>query len=481
MKNVSIKENFIYTICYEILVIILPILTSPYVSRVLGAESIGIYSYTFSISNYFVMFSMLGLVNYGNRVIAQNRDDRLKLSEKFWNLYTIHALVSVLVLVCYVAYYFMTENAERIYILVQGLYIVATFFNIDWFFFGIEEFKITVTRNFVVKIVTASCIFIFVKEREDLLLYILILALGNLGGNLSVWGYLKKYILVVKPSVKEMRVHIKPLFVLFIPTISISIYKVMDKIMLGYMCDKVQVGFYENSEKMISIPMTVITAFGNVMKPRITYMRNKGFREKAEEYTEASMKYIMMLAYALAFGIISIGDIFAPVFWGEEFKVCGELISLLAVCIPFLSFANVIRTQYLLPESKDSLYNITLIFGAISNLVANSLCIPIWGAKGAAYGTIIAEAVVCLMQVYFTREVFPAAKYFVGSGFFFVFGFLMYVVLSVIKCILGASVMALIILIVIGIFLYSGMCLFYMIVTKDKYFFDLLKGHRNMW
>lgn len=479
MKHASIKVNYIYTMCYEVLAIILPIITSPYVSRVLGAEGIGIYSYTYSISSYFVMFSMLGLARYGNRVIAKCRDDKQKLSEQFSNLYAIHFLVSVLVLIAYVGYFFLSERTEHIYVFIQGLYIIASFFNIDWFFFGLEEFKITVVRNTLVKIMTACAVFAFVRCKEDLPIYILILALGNFGGHISVWRYLKRYIIWVKPNKKGMVEHIKPLFVLFIPTIAINIYRGMDKIMLGYFCDKIQVGYYENADKMISIPMTIITAFGNVMNPRITYIRNKGLYKKAEEYMAASMKYIMMIAYALMFGIISVGDIFAPLFWGEEFTICGQLISLLAICIPFLAFASVIRTQYLLPESKDKLYNSSLILGAISNVIFNSIFIPKYGTIGAVYGTIIAEVVVCLVQSYCAQKELPVKKYFCSSIVFLIFGTVMYTGLYILKGMLGTSLSDLLILIVAGVALYMGMCLIYVIVTKDRYILELLRNQRE--
>lgn len=475
MKKASIKVNFIYTICYEVLIIILPIITSPYVSRVLGAERIGIYSYTYSIANYFVMFSMLGLANYGNREISKCRDDKAQLSHKFCNLYAIHFCVTTLVLVGYCGYYFLSDETSRIFTLIQGLYIVASFFNIDWFFFGLEEFKITVTRNFVVKILTAVSIFLFVKTQDDLAIYILILAMGNLLGQVTVWGYLRKYVFFVKPDLKEMFSHIRPMLVLFVPTIAISIYKVMAKIMLGNMCDKVEVGFYENADKIIGIPLTAITAFGNVMKPRITYIRNKGMIEKAEEYMKASMKYIMMLAYALTFGLISVGDIFAPIFWGTEFRRCGELIMILAFTIPFISFANVIRTQYLLPESKDKMFNVTLICGAVANIIVNSILIPIWGAMGAACGTVIAEMVVCLMQSYFAQKVLPILKFFTSSIVFLAFGIVMCVALNLLKGFMGETLVSLIVLVGVGIVIYIGLCLGYIIVTKDKYIFELLK------
>lgn len=187
----SLKKNLIYQTVYQILTIVLPLITAPYVSRVLGPGNIGIYSYTYSIAYYFVLFAMLGINNYGNRIIAQVRDDRDLLNKTFSNLFAVHAIVSSIMIILYILYCFIFIKEYKIYMIIQGIYIISALFDINWFYFGIEKFKLTVTRNTIIKIVTVICTFIFVKSENDLWIYILILALGSFISQSIVWVFLK--------------------------------------------------------------------------------------------------------------------------------------------------------------------------------------------------------------------------------------------------------------------------------------------------
>ena len=213
MSKTSVKKNFMYQMVYEILILILPFITSPYIARTIGAEGLGIYSYSYSVANYFVLFSMLGLKNYGNRKIAQNRDDRKTLNDTFSNLVVLHICVSLLVSFVYIDYIvFIAEN--KIYALIQLLVVISSLFDISWFYFGIEKFKMIVTRNIIVKIVNIACVFIFVKRSEDLWIYCLIMALGMLISQVLLWIPLRNYVSFVKPKWKKIKEHIKPLLIL---------------------------------------------------------------------------------------------------------------------------------------------------------------------------------------------------------------------------------------------------------------------------
>ena len=188
----SIKKNFLYNVFYQILTMLLPLFTAPYIARVIGAEGVGIYSYSSSIANYFVLLAMLGLVNYGNRSIAQVRDNKELLSQTFFNIYALQVITSLIMIVGYVFYIntFVTENIVIFYI--QLFLIIATILDINWFFFGLEQFKLTVTRNTIIKLLTVVCIFIFVKDSNDLWIYTVIMAGGTLLSQLMLWFFIKK-------------------------------------------------------------------------------------------------------------------------------------------------------------------------------------------------------------------------------------------------------------------------------------------------
>ena len=463
----SVKKNFFYQIIYELLVLILPFITSPYIARVLGAEGLGIYSYSYSIAYYFVLFSMLGLKNYGNRVIAQARDNENKLNRTFSSVLVIHIITSLICCAVYLVYVCSLEQ-DKVYAAIQGAFVLSGLFDISWFYFGIEEFKLTVTRNTIIKILNVACVFLLVKDSDDLWKYCAIMAVGMLVGQLTLWIPLKKYVRIVKIRMDEVTIHLKPLFILFIPAIAVSLYKYMDKIMIGSMSSKIQLGYYENAEKVINIPMTIIASFGTVMLPKMSNLATSTNKKESMRYIALSMEFVMCLAFALAFGLAGVGKTFAPVFWGDGFYVSGTIIMGLAVTIPFVSFANVIRTQYLIPNKKDNEYLAAVIAGAIANLVVNWTLIPNCGAFGATIGTIVAEVTVCLIQSYVVRNELPLLRYFKSFFTFIVYGALMFIFVYFLGEILGTSIETLLLQIVVGAIVYCALSLIAFIIEKNE-------------
>lgn len=406
MADKSLKKNFGYQAFYQIFVLLLPLFTSPYISRVLGPSSLGIYSYYYSVANYFVLFAMLGVNNYGNRLISSCRKDGKNIiSKEFSSLAIVHIIVSAICLVVYVAYSLLiVSDDEQVFATIQGLMIVGALFDINWFFFGLEEFKLTVTRNTVVKVVTVSLIFIFVREQGDLWKYCFIMAGGTAASQIVVWPFLKKYIDFTLPSKEDILKHIKPLFILFIPVLAVSVYKIMDKIMLGQLATKTDVGYYDNAEKIITIFNTVIASFGTVMLPRMNNLFAEGKNSEGLSYIDKSLNYILVFSYAVAFGVGSIADNFSVWFWGNNYAESGRILAILVFTLPFVAFASVIRMQYLIPKREDKAYIISVCGGALVNLTVNILLIPKYSGVGAAIGTLLAEIFVCVFQMYTVRN-----------------------------------------------------------------------------
>ena len=213
-------------------------------------------------------------------------------------------------------------NDNRIIFIIQSIYIVSSLLDINWFFFGMEEFKLTVVRNIIIKIASALSIFIFVKKSNDLYLYSLILALGNLISQIVLWVYLKRYVKFVKVTKEEILTQIKPILILFIPVISISIYKIMDKIMLGSMSNMIEVGYFENSEKIMNIPLGFITALGTVMLPKMSNLYANGNESEGKKYIGLSLDFIMFISFGSMFGLIGVSPVLVPIFLGDKFINC---------------------------------------------------------------------------------------------------------------------------------------------------------------
>ena len=451
-KEESLKINILYQIFYQILTLIVPLITAPYISRVLGKDGMGVYSYTYAIANYFVIFTMLGILNHGNREIASHKDNIQERSQSFWNIFLIHFLFGCFVLIIYVLLILYVFDQYRTVFLVQTVFIVSAVLDISWLYFGLEKFRMTTLVSCANKIVTTLLVFLFVNNKDDICIYVAIIAGGALLNNIVYWLFLKKQVIFCKPHLRQAKNEIKPLLILFIPVIAVSVYKYMDKIMLGMITTTADVGIYEAAEKFINLPMCVISALGTVMLPRITNLKAKEDTKKVEQYNYISMIFVMFSSMGMAFGLAGISHSFIPWFYGEDFIDSSDVLLVLLPSIIFVSWANVIRTQYLLPNKKDKAYCASVISGAILNFGINSVLIPIFGVLGAAIGTTFAELFVCLVQTFNARKEMKIITYFVDSVPYLLTGTLMMIVIS--KIIFSNIMLTVLMRIFIGIMLY---------------------------
>lgn len=467
MKNKnSVKKNFVYNLIYQVLILIIPLITAPYLARVIGAEGVGTYSYTYSIVYYFMLLCLLGVNNYGNRSIAKVRDDKEKLSKTFWGIYLFQLLMGIIMLILYIAYIMLFDNEYKTIAIIQTLFIISAMLDISWFYFGLEEFKMTISRSTFVKIVNVILIFIFVRGANDLWKYTLIMSGMTVLGQIVLWGFLKDKVNFVRIKKQDVLKHIRPNFVLFIPVIAVSLYKIMDKIMLGSLTTVTEVGYYENAEKIINIPLALITTLGTVMLPRVSNMVSKGKNEQLNEYIKKSISFVMFLSLAMCMGLIGIGYNFAPIYFGEKFQKTGILIMLLATTLPFVSFANVIRTQYLIPNEKDKEFIVSVSLGAIVNLLMNMIFINKFASIGACFGTIAAEIIVMFYQIWTVKKDLDIRKYIKDTIPFFIKSLIMLAIVYPLNMININSYIRLVIQVLIGCLVYA--------VLNFKYIMSLL-------
>lgn len=418
----------------------------------MGAEKIGIYSYAYSIATYFGLFILLGLNNYGNRTIASVRDDKDKLSKTFCSIYAMQVIMSLIVIVIYIIYVLFLSS-DQLMAWIQLIYLISVALDINWFFFGMEQFKLTVTRNTIIKILNLIFIFILVKSKNDLYIYGLIMVCGPLLSQFILWAFVKRYVVLKKVSLSDVCQHIKPNLTLFIPVVAISLYTIMDRIMLGMMSNMTEVGYYENSNKLTQIPLMMITSLGTVMLPRISNMISNGKKEESIVYIQKSFIISVLLSTSMAFGLCAVSNEFVPIFYGNGFDKCKGVISILVLSSIFISCANVIRTQYLIPNKKDKVYIVSVFLGAIVNIIINLILIPKLMSIGAAIGTICAEFSVCAYQTYKVRNELDIELYIKQAVSFVLIAIVMFLVVKYIPFIKSIFI-TLIIKILLGIVLY---------------------------
>ena len=440
----QVVKNFLYNVSYQLLVIILPLITVPYVSNILGAEGIGDYAFTYANMQYFVIFGMIGVTLYGNRQIAYVRQDR-----------ELQLITTTISFISYLVFTLVFSNSEyKLLYIVQGINILAALFDISWLFMGLEEFKKTVVRNTIVKLVSLASIFIFVRSSDDTVIYTLIIALSSFIGNLTFWLYIPKMIGFKRIKILELKVHLKSSLALFIPQLAIQIYVLLDRTMLGIITDTVQVGYYENSQKIVKVVLTIATAIGTVMMPKIANTVASGDMKKVKYYIQNSFFFVSALSIPIMFGLMGVAKELSPWFFGDNFKGIENLIVLSSLIILAISWSNVLGTQLLVPLNKTKEFTISVTAGAIINFILNLVMLKKFGAVGACLSTIIAEFTVTSVQFYFIRN-FIKPKRLINSILLFIpSAVVMYIVVRIIGNSMGAGILTNVVQGIIGALTY---------------------------
>ena len=465
MEKTSLKKNYLYNLIYQIIILILPIITTPYISRALGATNIGIYSFTVSIVTYFTLFGSLGVSLYGQREIAYVRDDKEKRKKLFLEI-VLFRFITLAISMAVFFFAFALNNEYQIYYRILLLHLLAASFDISWFFQGLEDFKKTVTRNVVVRLLSVLCIFIFVKKPSDLAKYLLIYSLADLLGNLSLWFYLPKYFKGTPVKHINLKRHMIPIVMLFIPQIAIKLYNTIDKTMLGYIIhDKSELGNYEEANKLINVLFTIVSSLGIVMVPRIANVFASGDTKKLNEYIMKSFRFVFFLAFPITLGIITVSKEFVPIFLGDGYEKCYLIVNILAPIILLCGITNVIGTQYLLPTKRQKEYTISILVGLVFNVAFNAILIPKFGAYGAALMTTFAQTIVMIIQCVYIKSNINIRKAFKEGINYAIAGIIMFIVCIIVGVFIHNALLSILVKMALGGLTYAIVLFF----LKDEY------------
>ena len=406
MSQPSIKKNYIYNTLYEILAIISPLITAPYVARIFGADGVGIYSYTHAIVTYFTMFAALGVRSYGQREIAQHRDNKEETSKLFWEL---ELMCISTTLVCLLVWLFLIIFSKdySVYYAVLSMTILAVAFDISWFWSGQEQYRFIVIRNSIIKIVGIILLFTFVKHKSDLLLYVALIAGTGLIGNISMWSYLPKYLVRVDWKKLKVLPHYRNTLVYFVPTIATSIYTVLDKAMIGWITnDDFENGYYEQATKILSICKTVVFSMITVMSSRMSFLFGKQRHTEIKQRMNNTINYILLIAIPIVAGLICVAKRFIPLFFGSGYEDSIPILYAMAPLLVVIGISNCIGSLYFTPSGQRARSNKAIITGALVNLAMNLILIPKFYSLGATIGSIAAESTITIMYLYMSRDYF---------------------------------------------------------------------------
>lgn len=461
IKKQSVIKNYIYQFGYQFIILVIPLVLSPYLTRVLGGEGLGIYAYTYSIAYYFVIIAMLGINRHGQRVIATNSEREIELRRKFWSLLSVHAFFSVLSLLLYIFFVIVLVKDNKDIYYLQAIFVASALFDITWFFQGLENFKSVVIRNLCVKLASTVAIFAFVKNNQDVWLYTFITAMSVLIGQIVMLPQAIKIARPIRFEWKDAKEHFKPLFVLAVSVIAAALYTVFDKTLLGLLSSTQNVAFYEYSYKIISIPTTFITVIGTVLYPRVCSMVAKNDVEGQKRYYRYSVHITGFIGMGSIFGLLALAQPIADIYYGSSFSACGPVIAIMSPLIFIVGFGDVIRTQYMIPRHLDGKFASILFINAGVNILLSLALIPIIGIYGAVTGTIVAEIVGLILEIRISREIFDFKELILQIIPYVLIGLVTFFVLRFISSLTEMRVGVLIIEIIVGFLLYSSLTLLY--------------------
>lgn len=399
----SIKKNYFYNLTYQILAILIPLVTTPYVSRVLGAQGIGDYSYTTGIVSYFGILAATGTVAFGQREIARCQGDPRGRSIIFWSIFWFRLICTLLALFCYIVFISLFLSEYRLLFCINLLTVVSWVLDISWYFQGMEQFRVTAVRNSLVKILGTVLIFVFVRSSNDVWLYTLIFCATNLVGNVSMWTYLRGEIDWVSIRIRDILGILRPIMSLFLPVVAIQIYTVLNKTMLGGLASVKEVGYYTQADKIIQLAITIISSLVTVLLPRISHLYQEHGNSELNGLIQKSIDFINCLSLLFIAVCIGVSDLFVPIFFGPDFLAVIPLLYILCPLFVILSFGQLFG-NFLVATNHQRWYTRAVCASAVINFLLNIGLIPSLMSIGVAIATIVAELTATFIQAFCLRR-----------------------------------------------------------------------------
>ena len=452
-----VLKNYLYNLSYQLLVIVLPVITTPYITRVFSSNDLGSYGYYNSIVTYFILLATLGVANYGTKEISGHRKN---VQKTFWGIYSLQVLATCLALVLYIATCLLIPSMNNLIAYILGFSLLSRGLDISWLFQGMEDFKKITVRNTAVKLLGVASVFIFVKKPSDLYLYIILLVVYDLLGQLSMWLPAREHIGRPHLDIVYAKRHIKPVILLFLPQIAISLYITLDRTMLGALSSTTDVGIYDQALKLLNILLTIVTSLGSVMLPRVSNLLSLGNQKAVNKLHEMSFLVYNLVIFPMIAGILIVNKDFVNFFLGQDFQEARHAIAIMVFRMFFIGWTNIMGIQILIPHNKNREFMLSTTIPAFFSVGLNILLIPSLGYIGASIVSVDTEGLVWLLQLYFTRSYLKEVKILPSMLKILAASLIMYGILYIIQPLLHfPSVVNVLISAMLGLFIYAGLVL----------------------
>lgn len=421
MENrISLKKNFIFNLATQIINLIVPLITTPYLARVLHETGNGQYSYAYSIITYFILFANLGFNFYGQREIARTRDDKYQMSKVFWEIFVLRTLCSVISFGILISIVFTVGFGEKynMLILILSMQVLGSMFDILFYYQGNENFKAISIRTIIIKVLGLVAVFVFVKKENDVWIYALCLSAITVISNFIMWPGVLKKICFIKISSLNLSKHIKPTIMIFLPTLAVTVYSVFDKTMIGLLSSNPDYdnGCYEQAYKINSIGVIFPVLITTILGPRNAYEFQRGNLEAMDRNIKFSIKYVWMLGLPLIAGFAILSPSISSWFLGDGYSEVSLLLQIMSVRFVLSGFSEILSNQLFIVIGKEKYTTIATTVAAIINIGLNFVLIPYFGAVGAAITTSVSEFIVFLiLLIIANKSGFIKIRFFIIS------------------------------------------------------------------
>ncbi|MEG1820708.1 MAG: flippase [Malacoplasma sp.] len=405
-KNKSISFNFMMNSILSISTFIFPLITFPYVSRILLPEGVGKVSFATSVIAYFLMFAQLGIPIYGIRSCAEVRYNREKLSQTVHEIFLINLITG---LISYLLLIFSICNIDRLrdeksLFLVTSFTVIFNSLGLNWLYQGLEKYTYITIRSLIFKIISIIAMFLFVKDKNDYVIYSGICVFAAGGENILNFLNLNKYIDFNFNHNYKIKKHIKPILVFFAMSVATTIYTNLDNVMLGFLVSSTEVGYYNTAIKIKVILTQLVTSLGTVILPRASYYYQNQRKSEFNRIICKSFKFVTLVGIPLMAYFILYAKESVLFLSGSSYVQAVLPMRIIMPTVVFIGFSNVMGFQMLIPMGKEKVVLVSEIIGAIANIIMNGIFIPQYGAAGAAVGTLVAEALVSIIQFIVLRR-----------------------------------------------------------------------------
>lgn len=400
--------NILYNAIYQVLLVVMPLVTVPYLGSVLGPKNLGIYSTVNYVIQFLTVFCSAAMGQIGTRTIAQKRgrSSKAEFSEAFWGLWFIQAAASLGTIILFLVVIFIWQPDYKMYFILQLPFLLGTLFDISWFFQGIADFGRVVLRNTIVKVLGVILILLLVKNGDDLWKYMLIMSMTMFIGSLAFWPLVRHEVKTPTWHFYQLKDSLMTIGILLIPQLATSVYTSLDKPILKMFRGATQVGYYDYAQRVSNIILGVITSITIVMMPKMASSSD----EDQEKYLKKSFETTLFLGLILAIIVMINTRQFVPWFFTSKFIPIIPLMFFSCLSILSIPLGGVFANQFALAKHRDKEFAIPLVIGAVLSLILNFKFDPIGGAYAAMANILIVEAVVCFLRIWIVRKDY-SAKY----------------------------------------------------------------------